>query len=188
MSNRRPGALLAALASLMVIAALLTGCDGTTEPEPPSPSPSPSQGVALPLGTTATVAGFEMTPSAVRPRPGPVYDEGKRIKGKGIKVTIEVAKDREADLHAGELTVPVALVVDAEGQAVKMDDFFGMTAAEAQSDEYSSLYAASYQYACIKPPGSSSTAAIWFSIPEGFVPVQLVIDGGAGQQAAWTLR
>lgn len=187
MSDRRPGALLAALASLMVIAALLAGCGETAEPEPPS-SPSPSPSAALALGTAATVAGFEMTPTAVRTRPGPVYDEGKRIEGEGIKVRIEVAKDREADLSAGELTVPVARVVDAEGQTVKMDDFFGMTAAEAQSDEYSRLYAASYQYACIKSPGSSSTAAIWFSIPEGFVPVQLVIDGGAGQQAAWTLQ
>ena len=67
-----------------------------------------------------------------------------------------MTKNREAQQSAGELTVPVARGVDAERQTAKLVDVVGMTAAEAQSEAYSRLYAASYQYACIKPPGGSS--------------------------------
>ena len=130
-----------------------------------------------------------MTPTAVRDRPGPVYDlEGKSFDGQGIKITIEVAKDREADLAAGELTVPAATVADAAGQTVKMDDYLGMVPLAADSPEYSKVYAHSYQYACIQSPGDATRGALWFSLPEGFVPEKLTINGGAGAQATWLLQ
>ncbi len=89
MTNRRTGAVLGVLISL-VAAVLLGGCAKTPEPAPSAtPSASPSSTAPLPLGQSATVAGFTMTPTAVRDRPGPVYDlKGKRIKGHGIKVTV----------------------------------------------------------------------------------------------------
>ena len=129
-----------------------------------------------------------MTPTALRDRPGPVYDlKGKAFKGHGIKVTVEVTKNREADMAAGESTVPVATVVDAAGQTVRMDDYLGMVPLDAQSAEYARVYAHSYQYACIQSPGKTTRATLWFSLPEGFVPETLVMDGGAGPKAAWLL-
>jgi hypothetical protein len=188
MSNRRTGALLAVLVSLAT-AVLFAGCAQTPDPVPSgSPSGSPSPSAELPLGQSMTVGGFGMRPTAVRSRPGPVYDAlGKRLKGHGIKITIEVAKDREADMSAGESTVPVATVVDAEGETVRMDDFLGMVPYDAQSAEYSRLYVHSYQFACIQTPGSVSTATLWFSLPDGFVPETFVIDAGAGQDVTWLL-
>lgn len=195
MSNRRTGALAAVLISLAATG-LLAGCGHTPTPQasqsPAAPSTTTPSGsptsAALEFGQSATVGGFQMTPTAIRDRPGPVYDtKGASLDGQGIKIAIKVSKDHEADLQAGELTVPVARVVDADGQAVEMDDFFGMTPADAQSDEYSLLYARSYQYACVQPAGSASTGALWFSLPKGFAPTTLVIDGGAAQEAAWLL-
>ena len=115
MSKRRTGGLLVGLISLAAV--LLAGCAEAPEPRPSqSISASPPPSAVLPLGQSATVGGFQMNPAAVRSRPGPVYDaQGKRIEGHGIKVTIEVAKSREADMSADELTVPVATVVDAAG-------------------------------------------------------------------------
>ena len=44
-----------------------------------------------------------MTPTVMRERPGPVYDlKGKTFEGQGIKVTVEVTKNREADMAAGD--------------------------------------------------------------------------------------
>lgn len=188
MTNRRTGTVLGVLISL-VVAVLLAGCAKTPEPAPSAtPSDSPSSTVPLPLGQSATVAGFTMTPTALRDRPGPVYDlKGKPIKGHGIKVTVEVTKNREADMAAGESTVPVATVVDAEGETVRMDDYLGMVPLDAQSAEYARVYAHSYQYACIQSPGKTTRATLWFSLPEGFVPETLDMDGGAGQKAAWLL-
>jgi hypothetical protein len=190
MPNRRTGALLAVLVSLTA-AVLLAGCAQTPEPQAlGSPSVSPSPSAPLPIGQSATIGGFEMTPDKVRERPGPVYDsQGKPMKGRGIKFTITVAKVREATLSGAdaEFTVPVATVVDSNGRSLRMDDFFGMTAGDAQSAKYGHEYAASYQYACIEQPGSSTAASLWFSLPKGFVPQTLVIDGGAGQEAAWLL-
>ena len=188
MIDRRTGAVLAVLISL-VAALLLAACSQTSKPESAAtPSASPSPAAPLPLGHSATVAGFTMTPSGVRDRPGPVYDlKGKPFEGQGIKVTIQVAKDREADTAGGELTVPVATVVDAAGQTVRMDDYLGMIPLEADSPEYSEVYIHSYQYACIQSPGKTTTGTLWFSLPEGFVPETLVMDGGAGAKAAWLL-
>jgi hypothetical protein len=189
MMNRRTGAALAVLISL-VAAVLLAACSQASEPEAAAtPSASPSSTTPLPLGQSATVAGFTMTPGVVRDRPGPVYDlKGKAFQGHGIKVTIEVTKNREADTATGELTVPVATVVDAAGQAARMDDYLGMVPLDAQSAEYARVYARSYQYACIQSPGKSTRATLWFSLPEGFVPGTLVMDGGAGQEAVWLLQ
>lgn len=190
MSNRRTGALAAVLISLAA-AAWLAGCSQTSGPNAsltPSASPSASSTSAIELGQGATVGGFRMTPAAIRDRPGPVYGtKGESLEGQGVRIAIKVAKDREADLQAGELTVPVARLVAADGQTVKMDDFFGLTPADSQSDEYSLLYARSYQYACIQSPGKTTRGTLWFSLPKGFVPETLVIDGGAGQEAAWLL-
>jgi hypothetical protein len=192
MSYRRTGVLLAVLMSVAA-AVLLAGCTKTPE-SAPSATPSetlsatPLSSAALPLGQGATVAGFTMTPTALRDRPGPVYDlKGKAFKGRGIKVTIEVTKNREADMAAGESTVPVATVVDAAGQTVRMDDYLGMAPLDAQSAEYARVYAHSYQYACIQSPGKTTRATLWFSLPDGFVPETLVMDGGAGQEATWLL-
>jgi hypothetical protein len=189
MIDRRTGAVLAVLISL-VAGVLLAACSQASEPEPAaSPSTSPSATAPLALGQSAAVAGFTMTPTAVRDRPGPVYDlKGKSFKGHGIKITIEVAKDREADLAAGELTVPVATVADATGQTVQMDDYLGMVPLAADSPEYSKVYARSYQYACIQSPGNTTKGTLWFSLPEGFVPEKLIMDGGAGAQASWLLK
>jgi hypothetical protein len=189
MIDRRAGAVLAALISLAA-AVLLAACSQASEPKPTAtPSASPSPAAPLPLGQSATVAGFTMTPTVVRDRPGPVYDlKGKPFEGQGIKVTIEVTKDREADMAAGELTVPVATVADAAGQTVRMDDFLGMVPLDADSPEYSRVYAHSYQFACIQSPGKTTRGTLWFSLPEGFVPETLVIDGGAGTEATWQLE
>ncbi len=190
MSKRRTRAALAALIGLAA-AVLLAGCARAPGAETSqSPSTSPVLSETLPLGQSATVGGFEMTPRAVRTRPGPVYDAaGKRMRGHGIKIIVKVAKDREADLSGanGELTVPVARVVDAQGHAVRMDDFFGMLPYEAQSAEYAALYVSSYQAACIQQPGAVTAAALWFSLPHGFLPETLVIDAGAGREATWLL-
>jgi hypothetical protein len=130
-----------------------------------------------------------MTPIALRDRPGRVYDlKGMSFKGRGIKITIQVTKNREADTAAGELTVPVATLVDAAGRTVRMDDYLGMVPLQAQSAEYARVYAHSYPYACIQSPGKTTRGTLWFSLPEGFVPQTLVIDGGAGPTAAWVLR
>ena len=161
MIHRRTGAVLAVLISLAA-GVLLAACSQASEPEPAaSPSASPSTTAPLALGQSAAVAGFTITPTAVRDRPGPVYDlEGKSFNGQGIKITIQVAKDRE-DLAAGELTVPAATVADAARQTVKMDDYLGMVPLAADSPEYSKVYAHSYQYACIQSPGAT-TRAPWF--------------------------
>jgi hypothetical protein len=189
MLDRRTGAVLAVLISL-VAAVLLAACSQASEPDSsatPSASPSPAQ--PLPLGQSATVAGFTMTPTAVRDRPGPVYDlKGRTFEGQGIKITVEVTKDREADMAAGELTVPVATVADAAGQTIKADDYLGMVPLDADSAEYSKVYVHSYQYACIQSPGKTTRGTLWFSLPEGFVPETLVMDGGAGPKAAWLLK
>ena len=99
MIDRRPGAVLAVLVSLAA-AVLLAACSQASEPEvtatpaAAAPSASPSSTAPLPLGQSATVAGFTMTPTAVRDRPGPVYDlKGKSFEGRGIKVTIEVTEE-----------------------------------------------------------------------------------------------
>ena len=169
---------------------LLAACSQASEPESAAaPSASPSSTAPLSLGESATVAGFTMTPTALRDRPGPVYDlEGKSFDGRGIKITIEVTKDREADMAAGELTVPAATVADAAGQTVRMDDYLGMVPLDADSAEYSSVYVHSFQYACIQSPGKTTRGTLWFSLPKGFMPETLVVDGGAGQKATWLLE
>ena len=81
MIDRRTGAVLAVLISL-VAAVLLAACSQASEPESAAtPSASPSSTEPLPLGQSATVAGFTMTPTVVRDRPGPVYD----LKGKSVR-------------------------------------------------------------------------------------------------------
>ena len=191
MPNRRTRALLAVLISLAT-AVLLAGCSQTPQPQQtqsPSASPSPSEPLAF--GQSATVAGFEMTPRNVRPAhvDSCTTSRVSPSKGHGVKVMIKVAKVRQADLSGddAELTVPVASIVDSAGQAVRMDDYLGMIPVEAQSAEYALLYATSYQLACIEEPGDSTVAALYFSLPKGFVPETLVIDGGAGQEATWLL-
>jgi hypothetical protein len=69
-----------------------------------------------------------------------------------------------------------------------MDDYLGMVPLDADSPEYSKPYAHSYQYACIQSPGKTTRGTLWFSLPEGFVPQTLVMDGGAGAKAAWLLK
>jgi hypothetical protein len=189
MTDRRTGAVLAVLISLAA-GLLLAACSGASGPEPTAtPSASPSSSAPLPLGQSATVAGFTMTPTDVRDRPGPVYDlEGKTFEGRGIKITVEVTKDHEADPATGELTVPVATVADAAGQTVKMDDYLGMVPLDADSPDFSKVYAHSYQYACIQSPGKTTRGTLWFSLPEGFVPETLVMDGGVGAPASWLLE
>ena len=189
MIDRLTGAVLAVLISL-VAAVLLAACSQASEPESAAtPSAAPSSTEPLPLGQSANVAGFTMTPTVVRDRPGPVYDlKGKPFEGQGIKVTVEVTKKREADIAAGELTVPVATVVDGAGQTVRMDDFLGMVPLDGQSAEYGRAYVHSYQYACIQSPGKTTRSTLWFSLPEGFVPETLVMDGGPGPEAAWLLE
>jgi len=189
MIDRRAGAVLAVLVSL-VAAVLLAACSQASEPKSVStPSAAPSSTEPLPLGQSATVAGFTMTPTVMRERPGPVYDlKGKTFEGQGIKVTVEVTKNREADMAAGELTVPVATVADAAGGTIRMDDYLGMVPLDADSAEYSEAYIHSYQYACIQSPGKTTKATLWFSLPKGFVPETLVMDGGAGPEAVWLLK
>lgn len=194
MTNRRTGAVLTVLISLAATV-LLAACSQAPEPEPSatasgsSASGSASPSAPLRLGESGTVAGLELTPAAVRTRKGPVYDsEGVAMDGTGLVMTIEVVKTREPDLSAGELTVPVASLVSDSGEAVRMDDLFGMVPMDAQSDEYNNRYAESYNYACIQSPGKTTKGTLWFSLPEGFVPETLIIDGGAGAQAAWLLE
>ena len=137
------------------------------------------------------VAGFAMTPLDVRARPGAAYDsDGEPIEGEGLHVSIRVEKQREPETSGedGELVVPVATLVGAEGERVRMDDFFGLPPSQAQSNEYNQRYVESFQYAVIQPPGTVSKALLWFSVPDGMPPETLVIDGGAGQTAAWSLE
>jgi hypothetical protein len=189
------------LTLLALSALLLAGCGADSDPEPPaardataSPSasgaPAPQPSEMLELGETATVAGFEITPLEVLKRPGATYDrDGARIEGEGLQVSIRVAKLREPETSDGdgELVVPVATLVGAEGERVRMDDFFGLPPSQAQSNDYNERYVESFQYAVIQPPGTVSKALLWFSVPEGMTPETLVIDAGAGQTAAWSL-
>jgi hypothetical protein len=191
---------LAAFILVALSAMLLAGCGRTSEPEPgaadspaatasPAPSGSPAadpSGPALPLGRTATVAGVELTPTAIHPRGGPVYDaDGQRIQGRGVQVLISVEKTREPE--GAELPIPVAYVIGSGGERVKMDDLFGLPPAQAQSNEFNSRYGDSYQFACLQTPGTVSKAVLWFSIPRGMTADELVIDGGGGQTATWRL-
>lgn len=202
-SDRRPHRLLLAAVLLALAAVLLAGCgpdDGsdpsetqTTSPTPAASSPTPSSepSAILSLGETGMVAGFAMTPLDVRARPGAAYDsDGEPIEGEGLHVSIRVEKQREPETSGedGELVVPVATLVGAEGERVRMDDFFGLPPSQAQSNEYNQRYVESFQYAVIQPPGIVSKALLWFSVPDGMTPETLVIDGGAGQTAAWSLE
>lgn len=200
MSLRQHPLRLAAFILVALPAILLTACGQTSEPEPgapdspaataspvttASPAASPS-GPALPLGQSATVAGFGLTPTAVHPRGGPVYDaDGERIRGRGIQVLINVEKTR--DPEEGESPIPVAYVVGPGGERVRMDDLFGLPPVRAQSNEFNSRYAESYQYACLQSPGTVTKAVLWFSVPRGMTVERLVIDGGAGQTVIWRL-
>jgi len=207
--GRRSPALLVTLTLLALSALLLAGCGQSPDPEPsaspdataspsatgsPSAPGSPSTGAAtsaaLPFGETASLAGFELTPLSVQPREGPVYDrDGEAIKGDGLQVVVRVEKLRESEASGEdpEFVVPVATLVSQDDEAVRMDDFFGLPPSQAESDDFTQRYVRSFQYACIKPPGSASKALIWFSVPRGMTPETLVIDAGAGQTAAWRL-
>lgn len=201
--GRRSPALLVTLTLLALFALLLAGCGQSPDPQPsaspdatasPSVAGSPSAGAsasqALPFGETASLAGFELTPQSVQPREGPVYSrDGEAIKGDGLQVVIRVEKLRESDISGEdpEFVVPVATLVGQNDETVRMDDFFGLPPSLAESDDFTERYVQSFQYACIKPPGSASKALIWFSVPRGMTPETLVIDAGAGQTAAWRL-
>ena len=67
-------------------------------------------------------------------------------------------------------------------------DYLGMVPLDADSAEYSKAYTRSYQYACIQSPGKTTTGTLWFSLPKGFMPETLVVDGGAGPKATWLLE
>ena len=86
-----------------------------------------------------------------------------------------------------ELAIPAARLVDARGESVEMDQFLGLPPEQAQSGEFNSRYTESYQHACIQPSRTITKAVLWFSLPAGFTPETLVVDAGAGQEAAWLL-
>ena len=165
--------------------------DAAAAARPDSSSTPATASSPLALGEEADLGAFAITPLAVRDRAGAVYDdEGERMDGQGVQVTVSVEKLRDPETGAGddaELAIPAARLVDARGKSVQMDQLLGLPPAQAQSGEFNRRYAESYQYACIQPAGTITKAVLWFSLPAGFTPETLVIDAGAGRQAAWLL-
>ena len=130
-----------------------------------------------------------MTPTAVRDRPGPVYDlKGKPFEGHGIKVTIEVTKNREADMAAGELDGPRRdggrrRGTDGQDGRLPRHGPARRGVRRVRARLRPQLPVRVHPVAGQDDQGHPVVLAA-----EGFVPETLVMDGGAGPKAAWLLK